>query len=117
MPAYPWLLRTQLETEDLALHLTAMKRMGVPYTEEMIKNAQKDAIGQASPDSTYAAGVQERYGEKTQVSFFDGVSTKLTEMDALVAYLQVLGRLTGAAHEKTSAPSDPVDRKRVPAGG
>ena len=51
----------------------------------------------------------ERYGDETQVSAFDGVTTQVTEMDALVAYLQVLGRLTGAAYEGTSAPEEKPD--------
>jgi len=77
--------------------------MGVPYTDEMIANAARDAYGQAFPDSEAASGVKERYGEATQVSAFDGVTTRLTEMDALVAYLQVLGRLTDAAFRDTAA--------------
>ena len=54
--------------------------------------------------TAFAAGVTERYGAETQVSAFDGVTTQVTEMDALVAYLQILGRLTGAAYENTAAP-------------
>ena len=72
----------------------------MPYTDDMIENAAKDAHGQATPDSDFSAGVVKRYGDKTQVSAFDGVTTQLTEMDALVAYLQVLGRLTDAAYEQ-----------------
>jgi cytochrome c oxidase cbb3-type subunit 2 len=75
----------------------------------MIANAAGDAFGQASPDSPFAAGVTERYGEKTQVSAFDGVATRLTEMDALVAYLQVLGRLTDAAYANTASPQQAPD--------
>ncbi|WP_206456016.1 cytochrome-c oxidase, cbb3-type subunit II [Aurantimonas marina] len=106
MPAYRWLMRTRLELDDLPLHLKAQQRVGVPYTDEMVKNAALDAVGQASPDGRYAAGVSERYGEATTVSAFDGVTTELTEMDALVAYLQVLGRLTNAAHEQTASASE-----------
>jgi cytochrome c oxidase cbb3-type subunit 2 len=113
MPAYPWLARRALATEDLGLHLKALRKAGVPYTDAMIANARLDALGQASPDSPYAAGVQERYGDKTQVSAFDGVATQLTEMDALVAYLQVLGRLTNAAYENTAAPEKAPDPDRV----
>ena len=51
-----------------------------------------DALGQAVPDSEQSGGVTTRYGEPTQVSAFDGVTTNLTEMDALVAYLQTRGR-------------------------
>ena len=70
MPAYRWLARTALETEDLGRHLQAQRALGVPYTDEMIANAAADAFGQAAPDSPFAAGVTQRYGEKTQVSAF-----------------------------------------------
>ncbi|MEC5323733.1 cytochrome-c oxidase, cbb3-type subunit II [Aurantimonas sp. A3-2-R12] len=106
MPAYRWLMRTALELDDLPLHLKAQQRVGVPYTDEMVKNAAVDAVGQASPDGRYAAGVTERYGAATTISTFDGVATEVTEMDALVAYLQILGRLTNAAHEQTAAASE-----------
>ena len=115
MPAYPWLERNTLRIEDLPLHLEAQQEVGVPYTDEMVQNAVRDALGQANPDSDYAAGVRERYGEKTQISVFDGVATRLTEMDALVAYLQVLGRLTDAAYQHTAAPETMPDPKNVSA--
>ena len=72
--------------------------MGVPYTDDMIANARADAYGQASPDSPLAEGVTKRYGDATTVRVFDRKPDQLTEMDALVAYLQILGRLTDAAH-------------------
>jgi cytochrome c oxidase cbb3-type subunit 2 len=97
MPAYRWLEETPLRTEDLDLHLKAMSRVGVPYTEAMIENAPADAYGQANPDTDFAAGVAERYGEATNIRAFDGTPGRVTEMDALVAYLQVLGKLTDAA--------------------
>lgn len=103
MPAYRWLARTPLEVDDLPLHLAAQRALGVPYTNEMVENAARDAVGQATPDTDLAAGVIKRYGDRTQVSAFDGVTTRVTEMDALVAYLQVLGQLTGAV-KKTSTP-------------
>jgi cytochrome c oxidase cbb3-type subunit 2 len=99
MPAYPWLLRTQLRTDDLGSHLKAMRAVGVPYTDDMIANAAVDAYGQAAPDTPHAEGVTKRYGAATTVRSFDGRPTELTEMDALVAYLQILGRLTDAAHK------------------
>ena len=104
MPAYRWLARNRLEMEDLPQHIAAQRALGVPYTDEMVENAARDAYGQATPDTDFAAGVVKRYGEGTQVSAFDGVTTHVTEMDALVAYLQILGRLTGAAYENTAAP-------------
>jgi cytochrome c oxidase cbb3-type subunit 2 len=104
MPAYAFLSRTSLDTEALPLHLAAQRQLGVPYTEEMVENAAQDAVGQATPDSELAGGITQRYGEETQVSAFDGVTTQVTEMDALVAYLQILGRLTKAAYQHTAAP-------------
>ena len=99
MPSYGWLARTELRTDDLHLHLKAMRAVGVPYTDDMIANAASDALGQSAPDSTSAEGVTKRYGEATTVRAFDGRPGVLTEMDAIVAYLQILGRLTSAAHK------------------
>jgi len=99
MPAYRWLLRTPLRTNDLGGHLKALRSVGVPYTDDMIANAALDAYGQANPDSPQADGVTKRYGKATTLRAFDGRPNVLTEMDALVAYLQVLGRLTEAAHK------------------
>ena len=73
------------------------------FTDEMIKNASSDAYGQAAPDSPYAEGVTTRYGAATNVRAFDGKPGNLTELDALVAYLQILGKLTDAAHKPVAA--------------
>ncbi len=104
MPSYPWLARTKLKTDDLGNHLKALRAVGVPYTDEMIANAAADAYGQSAPESPLAEGVQKRYGEKTTVRAFDGKPGELTEMDALVAYLQILGRLTDAAKPIAAKP-------------
>lgn len=103
MPAYTWLLRTKLRTDDLSNHLKAQRTVGVPYTDDMIANAAADAYGQAAPDSPQADGVVNRYGKATTVRAFDGRPDELTEMDALVAYLQILGRLTDAAHKPVAS--------------
>lgn len=103
MPSYAWLGRNKLRTDDLGAHLAALRTVGVPYTDEMIKNASADAYGQAAPDTPYAEGVTQRYGEATTVRAFDGRPNDLTEMDALVAYLQILGRLTDAAAKPVAA--------------
>ncbi|WP_428413590.1 cytochrome-c oxidase, cbb3-type subunit II [Pararhizobium sp.] len=109
MPSYKWLATTPLEVGNLPLMLKAQRSVGVPYTDDMIANASADARGQAVPDSDQSTGVSERYGQATQVSAFDGVTTNVTEMDALVAYLQVLGQLTKAAYENTAAPEKMPD--------
>ena len=99
MPAYAWLSRTELRTDDLSAHLKAQRTVGVPYTDDMIANAAADAYGQAAPDSDQAEGVAKRYGKATNVRAFDGKPNQLTEMDALVAYLQILGHLTDVAEK------------------
>ncbi len=94
MPDYRFLADTPLQTRDLHLHLKALRMVGVPYTDEQISAAADDASAQADPDSDNADAVVERYGETANVRDFgtDGGSN-LTEMDALVAYLQMLGTL------------------------
>ena len=99
MPPYAWLNRAALRTDDLHLHLKALRDVGVPYSDDMIANAPSDAYGQANPGTAAAEGVVERYGEATQVRSFGGTPGIPTEMDALVAYLQIVGRLTDAAHK------------------
>ncbi|MBR1210073.1 cytochrome-c oxidase, cbb3-type subunit II [Bradyrhizobium sp. JYMT SZCCT0180] len=103
MPHYSWLGRTELRSEDLGRHMVALRRVGVPYTDDMIANARSDAYGQAAPDTPFAEGVTKRYGAATNVRAFDGKPGNLTELDALVAYLQILGKLTDAAHKPVAA--------------
>lgn len=109
MPRYGWLRRNEIRVDDIGQHLAAQRAVGVPYTDEMIRNAGRDLAGQASPDSEEASGVSQRYGEATNVRVFDGESGRLTEMDAIVAYLQVLGRLTDAARPKAAAVREGPD--------
>ena len=63
----------------------------MPYTDEMIENGMEDFAAQADPDAD-TDGLLERYGEKVQVRNFDA-QPGVSEMDALVAYLQMLGTL------------------------
>jgi cytochrome c oxidase cbb3-type subunit 2 len=94
MPQYAFLLDTGLETDSLPGRLAALRAVGVPYSDDMIAMADADAIGQARPFTDAADGVVERYGEATAVRTFDGRIDRVTEMDALVAYLQILGKLS-----------------------
>ncbi len=91
MPAYAFLMDRPLATSGIAAHLVANSRVGVPYSEEMIANAAADMRAQATPDAD-TSGLEERY-PKVHYGDFDGQPGKLTEMDALVAYLQMLGTL------------------------
>ena len=91
MPKYAFLGRTPLKPGYIEDLMSTHRLVGVPYTDEMIENAVADFKAQADPDSDYD-GLIERYGEKVTVSNFDGADG-LTEMDAMVAYLQMLGTL------------------------
>lgn len=108
MPRYGWLQTNNLRTNDLSGRLAAQRAVGVPYDDGMIANAAADAYGQANPDSAASNDVRERYGAATNIRAFDGDAERLTEMDAVVAYLQVLGRLTDAAHTPVKTAGAPA---------
>lgn len=94
MPSYEFLLFKPLKTHDLRDHLKAQRAVGVPYTDDMIENAEKDARKQAIGEArTDISSLQERYGENVNARDFDGQPNKVSEMDALIAYLQVLGTM------------------------
>lgn len=59
MPAYPWLENTPVD-EGIATHMEALRKVGVPYTDEEIAGAEASVAGK-------------------------------TEMEALIAYMQILG--------------------------
>jgi cytochrome c oxidase cbb3-type subunit II len=91
MPSYAFLRDTPLDVKNFSTELVANRRVGVPYTDEMIANATADIRAQADPDAD-TSGLLERY-PKAVTGDFDGNPRALTEMDALVAYLQMLGTL------------------------
>ncbi len=61
MPSYPWLFENKLTGKDTAAKMEALRKLGVPYTDEQISTARDDVQGKP-------------------------------EIDALVAYLQSLGK-------------------------
>jgi cytochrome c oxidase cbb3-type subunit 2 len=110
MPGYPFLAKTPLRYDDIADHMKTLRIVGVPYTDEMIKNAKADVEAQATPDAD-TDGLIKRYGQKTfgsavplKARDFDGNPKKITELDALIAYLQMLGTLVDF---KTFDPNNP----------
>jgi cytochrome c oxidase cbb3-type subunit 2 len=92
MPAYPWLAKTELDFAHIDDDLRVQATLGVPYTAEMIANAQADVKTQGSADAPDAADLAKRY-PKAQARDYDGNPGRITEADALIAYLQVLGTL------------------------
>ena len=91
MPAYPWLAKTPLKYDHIEDDLRALIDTGVPYTKEDVENAKADLEAQANPDAD-TSGVEARY-PKAVIRDFDGNPKQITELDALIAYLQMLGTL------------------------
>ena len=90
MPKYGFLMNREIDAEYIEDRLKTDALVGVPYTSEMIEAAQADFAAQVDPFGD-TDGLLERY-PKAQVRNFDG-QPQITEMDALVAYLQVLGTM------------------------
>ena len=92
MPPYAMLERTPLEVEVVESRLRANARLGVPYTEEMIANAESDIYTQLDPYAADYDAFLERY-PGAPVRDFDGNPDMVSELDALIAYLQILGTM------------------------
>ena len=104
MPGYPWLAQRKLDASDVAERLKAQVAVGVPYTKEMITNAAADLAAQTDPDSDGAEDVAARY-PKAVVSDFDGDASEVTELDAMIAYLQMLGTLVDFTKYDAAGPN------------
>ncbi|WP_202913413.1 cytochrome-c oxidase, cbb3-type subunit II [Acuticoccus sediminis] len=92
MPSYSFLMNRPVDGAMIGDDLVANSAVGVPYSDEMIENARLDMMAQAGM-SDETDGLLERYGDDVNVRDFDGNPRRLTEMDAVVAYLQVLGTM------------------------
>ncbi len=88
MPAYPWLARTELDFKHIADDLKVQSMLGVPYTPEMIASAIADVRSQTNADDS--GDLTKRY-PNAQARDFDGNPAMISEADALIAYLQMLG--------------------------
>jgi cytochrome c oxidase cbb3-type subunit 2 len=91
MPTYQFLAEKDLNAGDMTAELRTLYDVGVPYSKDAIAKANDDLKAQADPEAD-SAGLRQRYA-KAQVRDFDGDPKRLTEMDALVAYLQVMGTM------------------------
>jgi cytochrome c oxidase cbb3-type subunit 2 len=90
MPAYPWLARTALDFTHIGDDLKVQSYLGVPYSPEMIANAAADLRTQAVTDSPDVEVIEKRY-PNAQSRDYDGNPSVISEADALIAYLQMLG--------------------------
>jgi cytochrome c oxidase cbb3-type subunit 2 len=103
MPGYRFLAERELTATGMGAHLEALKLAGVPYGKDSILRADDDLRAQADPDSD-GLDLARRY-PKAQSRDYDGDPSRVTEMDALVAYLQMLGTQVDF---KAAAPQEQV---------
>ncbi len=104
MPSYPWLAKTPLDTAKAASHIGTLRITGVPYTDDMIAKAKADIEAQVNPDSKGVKELLARY-PKAKVGNFDDNAETVTELDAVIAYLQMLGTLVDFASFDASGPN------------
>jgi cytochrome c oxidase cbb3-type subunit 2 len=92
MPPYGFLAEKELRYDDIAAHMTTLRALGVPYTDEQITDARADVATQANGDSGDPDALLARY-PKANIGDFDGNPERVSELDAVIAYLQMLGTL------------------------
>ncbi len=92
MPSYGFLMTTPLDTRALVANVETNREVGVPYTDEQMANVMADLRAQVTPDTPEAAALIKRY-PKAVVRKFNPASAEITEGDAVIAYLQMLGTL------------------------
>lgn len=106
MPPYKFLAETDLDYRAIEQRLATLTRVGVPYTKDQIANARADLETQVDGFAGETSGVKKRYGTKVQQRDFDGNPQRLSEMDALIAYLQVLGTMVDFRTYKAESPEN-----------
>jgi cytochrome c oxidase cbb3-type subunit 2 len=105
MPPYKFLAETPLDYREVQDLMRANRTVGVPYTDADIANAVKDLEAQANPDSDGVDVLKKRY-PNAQARDFDGNPKQISEADALIAYLQVLGTMVDFKTYKAGAPEN-----------
>ena len=105
MPPYKFLFSTPLDYRDIKKILLTNREVGVPYTKDQIEHAKEDLEAQADPNADGLDAMQKRY-PKTQARDFDSDPSMVTEGDALIAYLQMLGTLVDFKSYQASAPEN-----------
>ncbi len=92
MPGYPFMAETELDFGSAAEHMRTLRIVGVPYSDEQIAEAANDLAAQANPEEGDVDALLQRY-PKAVAGNFDGDASRVTELDAVIAYLQMLGTL------------------------
>jgi cytochrome c oxidase cbb3-type subunit 2 len=105
MPPYAFLARAELNVSRMQDHLRVNRMLRVPYTDAQQANAVADARAQAEPNGENAYDFEQRYPGAV-VRDFDGDPARVTEMDALIAYLQMLGAGVDFSTYQAEAPEN-----------
>jgi cytochrome c oxidase cbb3-type subunit II len=105
MPPYAFLEAKELRTDDIGDHLRVNAALKVPYAKDQIENAEADLHAQADPNSDGTTAFETRY-PTVKARDYDGDPARLTEMDALIAYLQMLGAGVDFSTYQADAPEN-----------
>jgi cytochrome c oxidase cbb3-type subunit 2 len=106
MPPYAFLADKDLDYHDMVERLAAQQKVGVPYTKDQVAHAIDDLEAQADPFDARGTALKKRYGAKIAQRDFDGHPDRLTDMDALIAYLQMVGTLVDFRTYHAEAPEN-----------
>ncbi|MFI9654655.1 cytochrome-c oxidase, cbb3-type subunit II [Guyparkeria sp. GHLCS8-2] len=94
MPGYSWLLDTKLDYSQIEDRMIALKRTGVPYSQSQEEyDANVEKFGKAVADELHVSNAKQSLEAQAAAEDWDGKPDQITEMDALVAYLQMLGTM------------------------
>jgi cytochrome c oxidase cbb3-type subunit 2 len=94
MPNYPWLLENDLDYSDVAARMRALRKVGVPYSLTQAEYDQNvERYGKEIADQLDISQAQESLIAQAKANNYDGLENRISEMEALVAYLQVLGTM------------------------
>jgi cytochrome c oxidase cbb3-type subunit II len=104
MPGYPFLAQAAVDADSMADKMRGLRMVGVPYTDDMIADAATDVGLQINPDAKGAAEFLKRY-PKAQQRAFSGNTSEASELDAMIAYLQMLGTLVDFAKYDEAGPN------------
>ena len=105
MPGYPWLARALVNSDRVEARLKTLRAVGVPYTDDMIAKAKADMTAQVTPESRAARELAGRYPKAKTVKIDGKTLEGTTELEALIAYMQVLGTMVDFATFDASGPN------------
>ncbi len=109
MPRYPWLIKNELDKSDTETKMRVMVKLGVPYTDDDIANAQNQMLDQGTeieknlyndPDFATTYEADKKYASENNEEF---IEMRNREIVAIIAYLQRLGTDIKVTDVETSA--------------